>query len=190
MSGRRSAFVALLRGINVGAAGKGRRHVPMAPLRALAEELGWTDVRTYLQSGNLVFAASGTPAALAERLSAAIRDRFACDVPVVVRPARDIVQLADACPFAAAARARPKAVHFGVATGRLPSTLAAAVAPYCTAGEHVVVQGQVLWADYANGVARSKLTPAVLDRAAGSPVTLRNLHTLHAIAALLGAGDR
>ena len=56
----------------------------MAALRKLAEGLGWQDVQTYIQSGNLVFAASGRASAHQAALEAAIRDRFGFDVPVVV----------------------------------------------------------------------------------------------------------
>src|SRR6187455_2117336 len=72
--------VALLRGINVGG-----RVLPMAALRELCEALGWKDVRTYIQSGNVVFASDKAPAALETELEAAITDRFGMKVPVIVR---------------------------------------------------------------------------------------------------------
>jgi uncharacterized protein (DUF1697 family) len=76
-------FVALLRGINVG----GKHRVPMAELRALAEELGLTRVRTYVQSGNLVFAAGRKAGALEAKLERGIEERFGFEVPVFVRDA-------------------------------------------------------------------------------------------------------
>ncbi|MFY9341269.1 MAG: hypothetical protein WAT39_02185, partial [Planctomycetota bacterium] len=59
-------------------------------------------------------------------------------------------------------------------------------APYCKAGEQIAVRGGALWVDFTGGVARSKLTSAVLDRAVGGTVTLRNSRTIAAIAAMPG----
>lgn len=177
-------YVALLRGINVGAAGKGRKGVPMARLRELVAGCGGEQVATYIQSGNVVFAAEGTPAKLEAAIEAAIRDEFGFDVPVVVRPHAELVRIARDCPFADSADERPNLVHVGFAKGKVTAAMAKATAPYCTAGERVVVVGQAIWADYAEGVARSKLTPAVLDRAFGTPVTMRNVKTLAALVAM------
>ncbi len=79
--------IALLRGINVGKA----KRVAMADLRALLEGLGHANVRTLLNSGNAVFdARSGTPAALAKKLRAAILERCGVDCEVIVKPADDL----------------------------------------------------------------------------------------------------
>ncbi len=79
--------IALLRGINVGKA----KRVAMADLRALMEGLGFTGVRTLLNSGNAVFdAKGGTPAAHAKRLRAAILEKTGVDCEVVVKTAADL----------------------------------------------------------------------------------------------------
>jgi len=79
--------IALLRGINVGKA----KRVPMAELRSLMEGLGHANVRTLLNSGNAVFdAGSGTPAALAKKLRAAILDQLGVDCEVIVKTAADL----------------------------------------------------------------------------------------------------
>lgn len=62
---------------------------------------------------------------------------------------------------------------------------AAALAPYCRNGERLAVSGDAVWIDYAGGVARSRLTSAVLDRCVGSTVTLRNWKSVQAIDALV-----
>ena len=79
--------IALLRGINVGKA----KRVAMADLRALMEDLGWSRVRTLLNSGNAVFdAQGGTPAAHAKQLHAAILAKTGVDCAVVVKTAADL----------------------------------------------------------------------------------------------------
>ena len=74
-------YAALLRAINVG----GKNKVPMAELRQCFESLGFTDVKTVLNSGNVIFSAGeGGPAALTERIEAALRERFCFDIPAFV----------------------------------------------------------------------------------------------------------
>lgn len=178
------AFVALLRGVNVG----GHKKVPMAELRAVADGLGWADVATYVQSGNLVFRASGAAPAHSAALTRALAERFGFEVPVAVRDAATWRALAAGGVFPDAEAARPKALHVGVTAGALVKPTAAMVtafAPYCTRGEQVAARGGALWIDFADGLARTKLSPAVLDRVVGAPVTLRNWNTVTALAELL-----
>jgi uncharacterized protein (DUF1697 family) len=80
-------FVALLRGVNVG----GAKRVPMADLRALLCELGYTNVSTVLNSGNAVFtAAGGTTKSHASAIARGIADRLNLEVPVLVKSAREL----------------------------------------------------------------------------------------------------
>src|SRR5947209_8286706 len=97
-----TTYVALLAAVNVG-----KRKVPMADLRDLLTGLGYRDVRTYLASGNAVFAVpddaedAADPAALAARISAALADRFGFDVPCLVRTGAYLKAVIKACPFPA-----------------------------------------------------------------------------------------
>ena len=76
--------VALLRGINVG----GKNPVPMADLRAAMESSGYGDVRTYIQSGNVLFSTDETTAGLEERVEAVLEERFGIPIVVVIRTER------------------------------------------------------------------------------------------------------
>jgi uncharacterized protein (DUF1697 family) len=89
-------FAVLLRGINVGA----NRRVAMADLRQLLSGLGFTDVRTLLQSGNAVFDAGRTqPPRLARRIEGAIRDEFGLDVACLIRTREEMRAVVDANPL-------------------------------------------------------------------------------------------
>src|SRR5262249_34235679 len=91
-----STFVALLRGINV----SGQRTIPMAALRRSCEVLGWKEVRTYLQSGNVVFRAGrADPRKLAEALKGRIAKDFGHDVEVLVLPAKELGLVASSNPL-------------------------------------------------------------------------------------------
>src|SRR5262245_14539694 len=86
-------LVALLRGINLGS----KRRVAMADLRALLEELGYTEVRTVLASGNVVF--TGRAAKARETLEKALAERFDMDIDVVIRTMDELHAVIDADPF-------------------------------------------------------------------------------------------
>jgi len=176
-------FVAFLRGINVGANGKGRKNVPMPELRALAEEIGFAEPQTHLQSGNLLFEAKVQVKTAEERLEAAILERFGFEVTVMVRTMKELVRARKGCPFEDAVLARPKLVHIGFAKEKLARGALELLEPYAKNGELIAFLGQSFWIDYPS-VGGSKLTPAVLNRVLGSPVTQRNAKTLDAIVAM------
>jgi uncharacterized protein (DUF1697 family) len=163
----------LLRAVNVGG-----RKVAMADLRALCASLGWEKVETYIQSGNIVFDADGGARTLEEALETAIGTRFDLEVPTIVRGAAEWQKIVAGNPFAEEAEAAPNWVLLGLAKHKLGAGAAAAIAARAAAGERVAAVGEALWFHYPDGVGTSKLTPALIDRAAGSPVTARNWRTV------------
>lgn len=165
--------IALLRAVNVGG-----RNLPMAELRALCGELGWEDVETYIQSGNLVFTAPGEPETLEETLEKAIEQRFGFDVPVIVRTARQWAACAVANPFAAVARDEPNRLQLLVSKRSPYADASEKLMERAQAGEVVKAAGGALWFHFPEGVGRSKLTPALIDKACGSPSTGRNWRTV------------
>jgi uncharacterized protein (DUF1697 family) len=150
----------------------------MAGLRALCEELGWADVETYIQSGNIVFRAEGSGGTLESRLEEAIKQRFGLDVPVMVRSARQWAELAEANPFPEAARDEPNRLQLLVSKRPLDPGAAARLEERAQAGERAKAAGGALWLHYPDGVGVSKLTPALIDKACGSPTTGRNWRTV------------
>ncbi len=176
--------IALLRGINVG----GRNRIPMAELVALAVGLGWASARHYIQSGNLIFSAAGRPAGLEAQLEQAIADRFGLSIPVIVRSGREWNGMVRANPFAQASAEKPNFVMLGLAKQPLRESAASALAARATDGEQVCRSEGALWIHFPQGAGRSKLTPALLDRLAGSPVTLRNWNTVCRLTEMMGSG--
>lgn len=177
-----SRMIVLLRAVNVGA----QRKVPMAELRALATGEGFTEVETYIQSGNLVLTAKKPVSSVVAALERAIERHFGFTVDVIARTADQWDAYAGGSPFADAQRDRPNHLLLGLAAKPLNEGVAEALRARAKGGERVEVVGDAIWFDYPNGnVARSKLTPAAIDKAAGSPVTARNWNTvlkLHAMA--------
>jgi uncharacterized protein (DUF1697 family) len=172
--------IALLRGINVG----GRNTVPMAALREMCAGLGWRDVATFIQCGNVVFEAEATDAALEAALEEALAERFDLQTAVIVRSAAEWLKTIAANPFAAEAEADPSRVLVGISKALPAKAAAEALQAKAAAGERVERTGGALWFHYPNGAGRSKITPAMIDRAAGSPVTARNWRTMLGLAEL------
>ena len=165
--------VALLRAVNVGG-----RKLPMAELRALAAEIGWEDAATYIQSGNLIFSAPGTPAELEARLESAIRDRFAMEVPVIVRSAAEWPRYLETNPFPKVAEAEPNRLMLMLS--KLPPAPDAAerLQERARDGELVAAEGDAIWIHYPAGAGTSRLSPSLIDRSIGSPATARNYRTV------------
>jgi uncharacterized protein (DUF1697 family) len=179
---RVKARVALLRGINVG----GHNKIPMAELRQVAGELGWQDVRTYIQSGNLVFRGEGAASSLEQALSDAIQSHFGLQVPVIVRSGAEWASYVKANPLLDMCRKEPQLVMLALSRKKPSKDAVTGLVEYAQGGEKVLRTGDALWVHFANGSARSKLTPSVLDRLVGSPVTTRNWRSVLKLGEMLG----
>jgi uncharacterized protein (DUF1697 family) len=166
-------MVALLRAVNVGG-----RKLPMAELRALCGALGWTNVATYIQSGNVVFDADCTPAEAEAALEARIAAAYGYDAPTVVRTAAHWAGYAPACPFPEAARATPNFLLLLVSKQPPAAGAVDAIQSRAQAGEVVRQAGDGIWIHFPNGSGTSKITPTIIDKAIGSPATSRNCRTV------------
>ncbi len=178
----RSRCIALLRGINVG----GHNKIPMAELRALCTDIGWREVRTYIQSGNVVYRAVGEPDDHARELESAIGSRFGLDVSVIVRTAARWAKYVAENPYPGASRTEPNLVMLALCGAPPRDGAVEMLLDRAADDERVTRVGDALWIHYAGGSGRSKLSPAVLDRAAGSPATTRNWRTVLTLAEMAG----
>jgi uncharacterized protein (DUF1697 family) len=115
-----ATLVALLRGINLGSTNR----IAMPALRSALAEAGFENVRTYVQSGNIVLDTELEDGALAEIIAALLADRFELDVPVVVRSAAELAEVVAENPFPAAALTAPKLLQVTFLSSRLPDDVA------------------------------------------------------------------
>lgn len=180
-----TAVAALLRGVNVG----GRRTVPMARLRGVVEGLGHERVATHLNSGNVVLVAPGDPPPerLGAELEAALADDLGFDVDVVVRSRAELDAIVAGNPFADAAAEDPARVL--VTFWARDVTPGASFDPSAYGREQVRWTTREAYVHYADGMGRSRLTPDVLARAAGSAGTGRNWRTVLALQGMLAERD-
>jgi uncharacterized protein (DUF1697 family) len=153
----------------------------MAELRRACTSLGWTDVRTYIQSGNVRFHTSLAPAECESGLEAEIGRRFELSVPVIVRSHEQWTAYISGNPLEPESEREPSRVM--LALSKLPPIEGSpeALGGRAGHGERIVQVGEALWIHFPQGAGRSKLSPAFLDRTVGSPVTMRNFRTVLAL---------
>jgi uncharacterized protein (DUF1697 family) len=175
------SFVAMLRGINVG----GRHRVPMAELRALCGGLGWGNVRTYIQSGNVIFEAEGSETSLATTLAQALGAQFGFAVPVVVRSAASLLATRDRCPFPAA-ELPPTTLHVAFLSAVPDAAAVARLDPNRSPPDRFAVVADAMYLHTPIGAADSKLTVDWMERCLGGTATARNWRTVTELIALVG----
>ncbi|MEZ6234113.1 MAG: DUF1697 domain-containing protein [Phycisphaerales bacterium] len=171
-----NSHIALLRGINVG----GKNRVTMAALVRLFEAAGGTDVRTYIQSGNVLFTSPPDRAvAVAEAVERGLEADLGVPSPVIVRSARALRRVIDACPFG---DAEPTHLHVMFLRDAPTKQAIAALDPDRSPPDEFIVRGSEIYLRLPKGAARSKLTNSYVDRTLGTVSTARNWRTVRTLA--------
>jgi uncharacterized protein (DUF1697 family) len=163
-------LIALLRAVNVGGTGK----LPMMELRAMAEAAGFTDVRTYIQSGNLVFStahAPSIPKAAPEKRPEAYAGK---PVGVVIRTSQEMQAVLNANPFPNAEPARVGVLFLYVSPS--PKTVETAKGQ---ANEEIEHGEREIFVHYPSGMGRTKLQLAAMSQG-----TVRNINTVAKLSAM------
>jgi uncharacterized protein (DUF1697 family) len=169
-------WVALLRAVNLGAHNK----VPMPALRAVLTDAGFTDVRTYVNSGNVVLGSSlRSPAKVGQAVHDLIAEHFGVDTPVIMRTGAQLAAVHDWNPFPDAAADHPHLIAVLHLSGepeaaRVEAFLAGDYAPVRVAhrGEEVVI-------DWHDRTGRPRVDSAL--KKLGVHATARNWRTLAAL---------
>jgi uncharacterized protein (DUF1697 family) len=163
-----AGYIALLRGINVGA----NRKVPMSDLRALFETLGHADVRTYIQSGNVAFTAkAGTPARVRSAIEAALAKEFGFEVTVLLRTAAELTSVVKRNPYGEDAY-----VTFLDAPADAKKAKAIDASPF--APDVFVVSGREVFVRCPNGYGKTKINNMFFERKLATKATTRNWRTV------------
>ncbi len=179
-----TAFVGLLRGVNVG----GRNRIAMAELREIVASLGHRDVATYIQSGNVVFVAEGGSGRSdedrhGESIRTAIAARLGLEIEVMVRGRAALADILTSVPFP---DRDPKQVLVAFLSAAPDPDGRRALETVEAAPEEVRVDGREAYLHLPNGVGRSVLAP-LLERRLRVPATARNLTTVRTLLAMLEA---
>jgi uncharacterized protein (DUF1697 family) len=165
--------IVFLRAVNVGGTGK----VPMADLRSLLGELGYRDVATWIQSGNIVLTPPDglAEADLAQAVEAAIAERMGVKTRAIVRDRQELETALEAFPWPDAV---PKLAHI-IFLDREPAADAIAALQERDFGEDVwTIVGREMFVRYDEHIQSSKLSNAAIERVLKVSSTARNLTTV------------
>jgi uncharacterized protein (DUF1697 family) len=165
--------IVLLRGINLGS----RNRVSMPQLRKVLTEAGFEDVRTYLQSGNVVLTSKASPARVARTCEQHIADAVGLDVDVVVRTRDELAKVVRRDPLAKVAT-DPKRYQVSFLSEKLDPAVVRKLREAAVEPEQLVVSGREVYAWHPGGVARSKLWAQLAGRGLGVTATSRNWTTV------------
>ncbi len=169
-----TVFVALLRAVNVG----GSTVLPMQELQALCEGFGWRNVRTYIQSGNVVFDSPEPERTVGVALEQILAERLGRPVGVLIRTGPALRATLEANPYR---DARPAQVGVLFLPDHAPAEML--VGLHIPGREQVHAIGREIFVHYPDGIGRSKLRlpPSVANG------TMRNLNTVGRLAVMPGA---
>ena len=170
--------VSMLRGVNVG----GKRKIPMERLRECYESLGFRSVRTYIQSGNVVFEHDGAdPRGLSPIIASKIKEEFGFDAVVINRTREEISLIIKGMPFRGVDEDRVHVTFLSVAPSRIPvAELEAARGKT----ERFRSLGREVYLYCPEGYGRAKLSNSFLEKKLGVSATTRNWRTVMALGAL------
>jgi uncharacterized protein (DUF1697 family) len=169
----------LLRGINIGP----RKRVAMPELRKLLGEAGFDDVRTYVQSGNVVLSSALNSDTLTETCEHLIAERFGFQVDVVTRTQDELAKVVERNPFKDVAE-DPKLYQVTLLADEPDAHRVEKLASLIANDEQFVVIGREAYAWHPKGAARSKLWNAIASDGFGVTATSRNWKTVTTLLAL------
>lgn len=167
--------VSLFRGINVG----GNRIVPMKELKSLHEALGFRDVVTYIQSGNVVFTSDETnPAQLASQIEESFAQKFGFRSQVIVRTSTELEETIANNPFQTSPEKEPNRILVLFLATRAESSTLEDLKKSYNGPEEMYLIGQELFIYYPDGMGRSKLTLPLIEKKLKAAGTGRNWNTV------------
>jgi uncharacterized protein (DUF1697 family) len=160
----------------------------MASLRELLAGAGFSDVRTYVQSGNVVLSSSLTVAELEQEAARLIEERFGFSVPVVVRTRDELAAVVERDPFGKVA-SNPKRYQVTFLSCALAPSVASTVSELQVAPEQVAVVDREIYTWHPDGIARSKLWAKLSsEQFLGVTGTARNWSTVTTLLSMADEG--
>jgi uncharacterized protein (DUF1697 family) len=167
-------YLALLRGINVG----GKNKLPMKELAEMFASAGCADVRTFIQSGNVIFrSAAGVAAKVPAVVGASITARFGYKIPIVLRSLDQLNAVVAGNPFLEMV-ADTATLHVMFLADRPGDDAVAGLDPNRSPGDTFIVRGADVYLQLPGGGGNSKLTNAYFDSRLTTVSTVRNWRTV------------
>ena len=174
-----NTYIALLRGINVG----GHKKIKMVDLKETFHDIGCADVKTYIQSGNVVFKdPSENVKAIASKIKTAIEECFGFDVPVIVITTKEIEGILKNNPFLESLEKGlmdKKKMYFMLLADTPNSMAVEELQTISYNPESFVIAEYVIYLFATNGYGKTKLNNTFFEKKLGCEITTRNLKTMH-----------
>ncbi|VVB56731.1 Uncharacterised protein [uncultured archaeon] len=168
-------FIALLRGINVGGPS---RSVPMADLRQLLEKLGFTNVQTYIQSGNVILDSALSPSSVQKKIEEAMEARFGFAARVMVLTPAKLSAILKANPFSKRSGIEDARLYFTLLEKPPEPAHVAQLKAIDGKGDELSIQNDVVYIFCPNGYGRSAYSNPVVEKTLKVSATTRNLATM------------
>jgi uncharacterized protein (DUF1697 family) len=173
-----TTYVAFLRGVNLGPNNK----IPMPALRTMAEDLGYTDVATFINSGNLIVSSPKKAATVEQEISKAIKDTFGRSIDVTVRTPAQLKKVLAENPYP---DGNPSQVTVAFLTKAPAKDAKDRVAAVAKNHEPFAFARQEVYVNYSQGIGKSKLAEKFSD-IIGVSSTVRNIRTVERVLELCG----
>jgi uncharacterized protein (DUF1697 family) len=165
-------WIILLRGVMP----TGRNRVPMAPLREALEAAGLRDVRTWIQSGNVIARSRRSQASLERLVHEVIRDRFGGDIAVLARPVDFFREAVARNPFPGAS---PDDLYYTLLAREPESLRLRALLAHDAGADRIAVDGALAYVHCAGPYSATRFNNACIERKLAMPATTRIANTIH-----------
>jgi uncharacterized protein (DUF1697 family) len=186
MFGKTLTYIALLRGINV----SGHNMIKMAELKQLFAELGFLDIQTYLQSGNIVFKADkSTIDKIGSKIETEILSRFGLTIPVIVLEKDTLNSIRNCCPFSTG-NIDQFAVYITFPSGKTDIQALTELDFPKAAGEEVVFTENAVYLYLPGGYGTTKLNNNFFEKKLKITATTRNWKTVNELLILAGQTEK
>ncbi|PKJ54086.1 DUF1697 domain-containing protein [Bacillus sp. SN10] len=172
-------YIALLRGINVG----GHKVMKMVDLKQMFESIGLKQVKTYIQSGNIVFESEKDIDFLNKRIQSEIKNIFGFDVPVMLRTHAEFINIIKGCPYDAVSLLEAESIHVAFLANELSEIEKNQLLLQKNETEDCYIDDNVVYLFFKNSIRNSKLMNQF--QKIHTPATVRNWRTVNKLKAIV-----
>ncbi|MCU5376262.1 DUF1697 domain-containing protein [Bacillus cereus] len=166
-------YIALLRGINVG----GHKIIKMADLKEMFESIGLKQIKTYIQSGNIVFKSEENITFLKERIQSEIKNVFGFDVPVMLSTHDEFINIIKRCPYEADSLLEGESIYVAFLANELSEKEKGQLLMQKNETEDCYIHKKVVYLLFKNSIRNSKLMNQF--QKLHTPATVRNWRTVN-----------
>ncbi|PEP22548.1 cytoplasmic protein [Bacillus wiedmannii] len=172
-------YITLLRGINVG----GHKVIKMADLKQMFESIELKQVKTYIQSGNIVFESENDVDVLNKRIQSEIKNVFGFDVPVMLRTHEEFINMIKRCPYEADSLLEGESIHVAFLANELSEKEKDQLLMQKNETEDCYIYEKVVYLFFKNSIRNSKLMNQF--QKLHTPATVRNWRTVNKLKAIV-----